>query len=220
MGPPSAWIANAPSSGAAIPLVEVVDEFLRSDTGRIGQMTVRDVPPGDRVGGGVDVEGERRDLVLVGSTYGLVPGSWNVTPSYGVGRSGRVAASAGGAPDRGLAGASAWLEAVPCKRPPRGRHGQGQECVRMTRPPCRGARGGTRPTWAGPESGPAGPGAVATSAPSGRRLTPGAGRFPRCPPLPPGASRRLRNAASTAPSWLRIRAVAPHTDRPSTSYAP
>ena len=44
MGPPSAWIANAPSSGARIPLVEVVDEFLGPDAGRIGQVTVRDEP--------------------------------------------------------------------------------------------------------------------------------------------------------------------------------
>ena len=43
-----------------VALVEVVDEFLDPDARRIGQVAVADVAPGDGVGGGVDVEAERR----------------------------------------------------------------------------------------------------------------------------------------------------------------
>ena len=72
----------------------------------------------------------------------------------------------------------------------------------MARPPCREPWGGARPLGRDRRSGPAGPGAVATSAPSGRRFDAvSGGRFPRAR-LAAGVCSSAR--ARTAPSWLRI----------------
>ena len=112
--------------GRGVPLVEVVDELLGPDAGRIGQVTVGDEPPGDRVRGGVDIEGERRDAVPGRVDVGLVPGSWNVTPSYGV-----LAGSGGGwawvrgadRPAGRLPVARAWPTTNRRTRPARSRSG-------------------------------------------------------------------------------------------------
>ena len=63
-GPAVCLDREGPVLGRCITLVEVVDELLGPDTGRIGQVAVGDEPPRDRVRGGVDVERERRDAVL------------------------------------------------------------------------------------------------------------------------------------------------------------
>jgi hypothetical protein len=81
--------------GGRIALVEGVDPFLDADARRVGQVAIGDEPLGDRVARGVDVHRERRDLVLVRVGDGFVPGSWNVTPSYGDG-SGRDGGWVGG----------------------------------------------------------------------------------------------------------------------------
>ena len=52
--------------GRGVALVEVVDELLDPDARRIGQVAVVDEPPGDGVGGRVDVEPERRLVVDAG----------------------------------------------------------------------------------------------------------------------------------------------------------
>jgi hypothetical protein len=49
-----------------VALVEVVDELLDADAGRIRQVAVVDEAAGDGVGGGVDVEAERGFVVDAG----------------------------------------------------------------------------------------------------------------------------------------------------------
>jgi hypothetical protein len=69
----------------SIALVEGVHPFLDADAGRIGSEAVVDVPLGDRVRGRVDVQPERGHAVLDRVDVRVDPGSWYVTPSYGVG---------------------------------------------------------------------------------------------------------------------------------------
>ena len=70
-GPAVCLDREGPVLGRRIALVEVVDELLWPDAGRVGQVTVGDESSRDRVRGGVDVERERRDAVLGGIDVGI-----------------------------------------------------------------------------------------------------------------------------------------------------
>ena len=60
--------------GGRIGLVERVDPFLEADAGRVRAVAVGDVPLGDLVRGGVDVEGKGRDAILAGVDRRVDPG--------------------------------------------------------------------------------------------------------------------------------------------------
>ena len=151
--------------GRAVALVEGVDPLLDPDAGGIRAVAVVDVALGDRVRGGVDVEGEGRDAVLVGvdervdarvlvgdavvgrgrgRRRGAVVGRW----CCGVGRLAYPAAS-----DELRAAAGGRHE---------GDGGQGQDRLAHGATSLREPVGTPGRHGRGRRSGPAGPGSVAT----------------------------------------------------------
>ena len=205
--------------GGAIALVEGVDPFLDPHTGGIRAVAVLDVALGDGIRRGVDVEGEGGDAVLARVNERVdavvLVGHPVIRGRLRVGRRGR---RGGGGRRVGL-GWRRSLRGVRATRhdelhavATRATAARDRSGLRMAQPPCREPVGDSRPRGRGRRSGARrsriGCHEVRRRAAA---LTPdGVARFPV--PVPGRVS-----PARIAPSWLRIRAVAPQTESPSTA---
>src|SRR5262245_16241898 len=114
-----------------------------------------------------------------GSVTGFVPGSWNVTPSYGVeagARGGSVGLwwASGGWTGPGPIELVAELEHAEATRTTAARD---RSRLRMAQPPCGEPGEAPGRHGRGRRCGPAGPGSTPPGAPSGRPVDAGGGRM-------------------------------------------